>query len=144
MRVNLLILVILAATVAVQFALPRSSFTWLDLWLIVFAINQLVEIWRHSDLTHERRAIIENYLGRHWWAEMLLCGWCTSVWTALLVLWYHVPVIHELCLVLAVSRQANLLNDGFSKFWKTPGRKDATTARFTTEGSAAASHGSGS
>ena len=94
----------------------------MDLIVAGLATWQIVEIWHHSLLMAPLRAHAEmwnNKLG-----ELLSCPYCLSVWVALLC----VPLLtfaegygsREVLLAFAVSRLANLGNDVFKPYCRTP------------------------
>lgn len=88
-----------------------------DAVLAVFATWQAVEIWRHSALTADWRDACA--VRAAWWARMLSCPWCLSVWTAGIAAaaaelshgtdWHR--LYRWIAGALAVSRAANVLND---------------------------------
>ncbi len=99
----------------------------MNLLIAALATWQIVEIWHHSTLMAPLRARTEmwqNKLG-----ELLSCPWCLSVWVGLVcgvVLAFADAswasrvgsvVIHG----FAISRLANLGNDVFKSFCRTPG-----------------------
>lgn len=98
---------------------------WFTLVISAIATWQIVEIWHHSSLFANFRARLElfdNYL-----SNLLLCPWCLSVWvgfgfTALAVTsdltQSNLPLIPAFA--FSVSRLANLANDYFSKYCRTP------------------------
>lgn len=99
--------------------------TWFTLIVSAVATWQVVEIWRHSSLFADCRARLElfnNYL-----SNLLLCPWCLSVWvgfgfTALAVTsdltQSTLPLIPAFA--FSVSRLANLANDYFHRYTRTP------------------------
>jgi len=98
----------------------------LNLIVAALATWQLVEIWHHSLLTAPLRSRAEMWKGKP--GELLTCPFCLSVWVAaccVLVLRFageglagrlSVIVIYT----LAVSRLANLGNDFFKQYDRTP------------------------
>ena len=95
--------------------------------VIALATWQAVEIWRHSTLFADWRAITEtwdNKLG-----ELLHCPWCLSVWVGMTFslllnfseVWLFGIIIQTFIYGLAVSRLANLGNDYFKQYCRTPG-----------------------
>lgn len=96
----------------------------LDFLIIVLATWQAVEIWHHSSLFATWRARAEC----HNWT-VLLCPFCLSVWVALVItawltVWSILPDEWHLMrlpfIALSASRVANLCNDVFHRFNRTP------------------------
>lgn len=99
--------------------------TWFALTVSAIATWQVIEIWRHSSLFADFRARLElfnNYL-----SNLLLCPWCLSVWvgfgfTGLAVtselLQSNLPLIPAFA--FSVSRLANIANDYFHRYCRTP------------------------
>lgn len=110
------------------------SCSWSDFLILVFAVWQIVETYRHGSLFDELRATIEIYEG--FWAELLSCMFCLSHWVAGgCVLMYMLStsvqtdyvtinamfaVSRWFMLALAVTRGAQLLNDVFHDISRTP------------------------
>jgi hypothetical protein len=89
---------------------------------------QIVEIWHHSMLLaplRSRTEMWDNKLG-----ELLGCPFCLSVWigwftlTILNVADSRLAFLNILIQGLAVSRLANLGNDVFKSFCRTPSTAD--------------------
>jgi len=126
---------------------PDSCFS---LVVLTLAVNQFVEIWRHSELFAEPYAQAERMRDAGSSAgKMLTCGWCFSVSCgfALSVCWLaqhgfnawaevggwwgrFCDAVHIViwCFVngLAASRGANLLNDLLKPYLLTPITIDET------------------
>jgi hypothetical protein len=87
---------------------------------------QAVEIWRHSSLFADWRAITETWDNKV--GELLHCPWCLSVWVATLFatllyfsdVWLLGIVSQMFIFGLAISRLANLGNDYFKQYSRTP------------------------
>jgi Protein of unknown function (DUF1360) len=107
-----------------------------DVVVAALATWQIVEIWHHGAFHlgpidfPDWRSRVENwgYMGvRGWFADVLQCPWCLSVWVGLLVCaglvlsntlgtsWVALPVY-----AFAVSRLANLGNDLLHAWCRTP------------------------
>lgn len=89
---------------------------------------QIVEIWHHSMLLaplRSRTEMWDNKLG-----ELLGCPFCLSVWIGWLTLTIlnvadsRLAFLNILIQGLAVSRLANLGNDVFKSFCRTPSTAD--------------------
>lgn len=98
----------------------------LSLFVVALATWQAVEIWRHSTLFADWRSITEtwdNKLG-----ELLSCPWCLSVWVGIVFclllhfseVWLIGIISQTFIYGLAVSRLANLGNDYFKQYCRTP------------------------
>jgi hypothetical protein len=97
-----------------------------DLIVAALATWQIVEIWHHSLLFADWRSITEmwdNKLG-----ELLGCPWCLSVWVGFLCAGAlhltSVPLLGPCVTIVlygfAASRLANLCNDLFKSYCRTP------------------------
>jgi hypothetical protein len=98
----------------------------MNLIITALATWQIVEIWHHSTLFAGRREAaqrLENKLG-----ELLTCPWCLSVWvgfgcniatTVVDASWLS-TVARIIVYGFACSRLANLGNDVFKQFSRTP------------------------
>ena len=112
---------------------------YLALPLLVLANRQIIEVWHHGEIFARHRAWLEA-LGDNVIADLLLCPFCLSHWTAFglticAFLVMSAPLTAErLCLcgpafflaipyTFAVAGLSNLLNDACYKIWRTPGRK---------------------
>ncbi len=99
----------------------------MELLIAALATWQAVEIWHHSTLFADLRARVEVRGG--FLAALLGCPFCTSVWVALAAAALsRVPVAALLVEALAVSRLANLGNDVFHAWCRTPRETLATPA----------------
>jgi hypothetical protein len=111
--------------------------------IAALATWQIIEIWRHSTLFSSARATVELWPGKL--GELLMCPWCLSVYCACFCLfvlslptdwtvsWLH-PWLNFIPWFLwlgtafaklvigafAVSRLANLANDYFHDYSRTP------------------------
>lgn len=96
--------------------------TLLSIAIAAVAVNQIVEIWRHSSLFAGWRSYLQIYRDNpdllstrrlYRLIELLLCPWCLSVWVSLIVFssaaFY--PPSFGLWSVLAISRAANVVHD---------------------------------
>jgi len=99
----------------------------MDLVIAALATWQIVEIWQHSTLMAPLRARTEmwqNKLG-----ELLSCPWCLSVWIGMLcgALLTTADIVQAsrvgsvVIYGFAISRLANLGNDVFKSYCRTPG-----------------------
>jgi hypothetical protein len=97
-----------------------------ELIVAALATWQIVEIWRHSPLFANWRSITEmwdNKLG-----ELLGCPWCLSVWVGFLCasalrltsVSLIGPYVEIVLYGFAASRLANLCNDLFKSYCRTP------------------------
>lgn len=97
-----------------------------ELIVVALATWQIVEIWHHSLLFADWRSITEmwdNKLG-----ELLGCPWCLSVWIGFLCsgamqltsLQLIGPCVQIVLYGFAASRLANLCNDLFKSYCRTP------------------------
>ncbi len=98
----------------------------LEFIVAALATWQIVEIWHHSLLFADWRSITEmwdNKLG-----ELLGCPWCLSVWIGFLCAGaLHLtgfpligPCVTIVLYGFAASRLANLCNDFFKSYCRTP------------------------
>ncbi len=109
----------------------------MDVIVAALATWQIVEIWRHSELTADWLDSMDNWLSMlsvtpAWWqktpaylARLLLCPWCLSVWVGIstgALYRYGYDFIQMGVFGLAVSRLANLGNDLSHSFCRTPNR----------------------
>lgn len=109
----------------------------IDFLAAILACNQVVEIWNHGSIFATRRAQIE--LSDGWFASLLRCMFCLSVWVGWLVclavlaanylpgfLSFNYPTefltfpLRLFVYGLAVSRAANLINDLLYDRLRTP------------------------
>ena len=79
--------------------------------LAIIAVEALTEIFVESALFDSFRV----WLGRRHWLidELVTCGWCVSVWAAIIVfalLWYG---LWWILAVIAIHRVSNFLHDIF-------------------------------
>jgi len=87
---------------------------------------QAVEIWRHSSLFADWRSITETWDNKV--GELLHCPWCLSVWVGTSIaavlyfseVWLLGFVGQTFVFGLAISRLANLGNDYFKQYCRTP------------------------
>ncbi len=102
---------------------------WFSLFTTALATWQIIEIWRHSEITGRGRAVGENwelsdYAFVRFWGRLAACAFCLSVWCAEFVgpvlvdhgftaPWLQIPatILRWLAFGLAASRLANLGND---------------------------------
>src|SRR5690242_3491560 len=98
--------------------------------VVGLATMQAVEVFRHSTLqpVAELRAWMESQ--DDWLIpELRHCGWCLSIWVALILyLAFHMPILCLIVWALAVSRVANMLNDWSYEWNRTPKAGDDDTA----------------
>jgi hypothetical protein len=100
--------------------------TPLDILICATAVWHAVEVWHHGSIFADWRARLE--LGSGFFSSLLLCPFCLSMHTALIVtgwyltaqyltgtVWYRLPVY-----ALAVCRLANLANDMTHWSCRTP------------------------
>ena len=95
-----------------------------ELIAAALATWQIVEIWHHSLLMAGPRAITELWVNRL--GELLSCPWCLSVWVGFACVGlpalpgsagsFFTLLVHA----FAVSRLANLGNDVFHEYCRTP------------------------
>jgi hypothetical protein len=94
----------------------------MDLIVAGLATWQIVEIWHHSLLMAPLRAHTEMW--NNWLGELLSCPFCLSVWVGLFctagVTFAAVYDLEYVILAFAVSRLANLGNDVFKPYCRTP------------------------
>jgi hypothetical protein len=123
--------------------------SFVEVLVISLAINQIIEVWRHSTLFQSQR-----YLFQVWQHEVamwkphpankiasfipdvVLCNWCFSIWVALAVVgifiwgnwmgWWAV-------MTLGVSRIANLINDVLYFYCRTPKYDGGRIMNYPTE-----------
>jgi hypothetical protein len=92
-----------------------------------------VETWHHGSLFSRARAWLEVRTGLC--SELMLCPYCLSHWTAMLVsavlaAGFDIAVFHDNRVVLlapvalAITRLSNLSNDLCRRWCRTPGRHD--------------------
>lgn len=122
-----------------------------ELLVVALATWQAVEIWRHSSLTADWLDAIDFWLDstdppvwhdswlylplnlvmrlhftvRSFLSRLVLCPWCLSVWFGIAIGACHrygYGFMQLLVFGLAVSRLANLGNDVFRQFCRTPNR----------------------
>ena len=102
----------------------------INLIVAALAVWEILEIWHHSTLFAGWRARIElwdNLLG-----DLLRCMFCMSPWTSLAVLlllgWLDWPgrcYTQMVAWAFATARLANLGNDVFHGFCRTPREEDS-------------------
>lgn len=105
--------------------------SFLDFVLISLAVWQALEIWHHGEIFRTWRESVRfcrfeniSYLSQ--------CMFCLSVWAAFALVLANTFLLGQLfILVLAVSRTANLCNDVFYSFCRTP--KDDSDVEVTEE-----------
>lgn len=91
--------------------------------VVALACWEAIEIWRHSSLMAPCRAEVETWegpvLGRL--RSLLECPFCLAPWTALVLLVCGTtPLLSWIVPVLAIARLANLGNDVFHAWCRTP------------------------
>jgi len=98
----------------------------MDLIIAALATWQIVEIWHHSSLMAPLRARTEMWTGKI--GQLLGCPWCLSVWVGMLcgvllasedAFWLS-RVGSVFVYGFAISRLANLGNDIFKGYCRTP------------------------
>ena len=103
--------------------------TTLHFFVAALATWQIVEIWNHSPLFASQRAWTEVLEGgiRGWFGSLMMCPWCLSVWVAwfttawlFAAAWFDLDVVAWPLYGFAVSRLANLGNDVFKDYCRTP------------------------
>jgi hypothetical protein len=131
-----------------------------DLTVAALATWQAVEVWHHGSLFAGWRAWVEAKDG--WLAELTLCPFCFSVWTAaavLLALWPDRPegaldtsagvalgvvlwtAARLFVYALAVSRLANVANDLTHARCRTPRPGDGLNLEDPDDGTRGPDHG---
>lgn len=119
-----------------------------SLVIVSLATWQAVEIWQHSSLFAGWRADVEVWLAtdtrvRSFLGALLSCPHCLSVWVAMLMHILFACISRDLVqlflflpLGLASSRLANLGNDVFHGYCRTPNREapELQTAIFFEKG----------
>lgn len=104
-----------------------------DLIVVALATQQVVEVWHHSQLFADWRAYVEAR--EDVLTKLLNCPFCLSLWAAATVaaLWLAPYgdtgfglVADWLVGLLAASRLANLFNDLFRGYCRTPGHPRET------------------
>lgn len=108
----------------------------MNLIVAALATWQIVEIWHHSLLFAPWRVHTEMWTGKL--GELLTCPWCLSVWVGMLcslvlyaqefcelsqggsVVFYGFAISRLVLHGFAVSRLANLGNDYFKAYCRTP------------------------
>lgn len=111
----------------------------IDLAVGALAVWHIVEVWHHGSIFATWRARLE--LSDHFFARLLKCPFCLSLWVAFLVMPFMMPPIepvethmtvyansffgagYMVFLAFAIARLANLGNDLTSKWCRTPDRK---------------------
>jgi hypothetical protein len=101
----------------------------IDFIAIVLATGQTIEVWHHSDLTAGWRAEIDLWPDDSFWADLLSCMFCLSVWVAglFVILWWQTqwsgyPEFMYPAYALGASRAANIVSDLTKQFCQTPNR----------------------
>lgn len=102
--------------------------TPLDIWICALATWHAVEVWHHGSVFADARANLEAQAGESLFVDLLLCPFCLSLHTALILTawyvtaqclpgtpWWRLPV-----LALAICRLANLANDVTHVWCRTP------------------------
>lgn len=97
-----------------------------ELIVAALATWQIVEIWHHSLLFADWRSITEMWDSKL--GELLGCPWCLSVWIGFICCGaLHLtslsligPCVEIVLYGFAVSRLANLCNDFFKSYCRTP------------------------
>jgi hypothetical protein len=125
------------------------TLSFVDVMIIGLAINQIIEVWRHSTLFQRVRYWLQvwQYEVAVWKPhpsnkiatfipDLLLCNWCFSIWVAVGVIalsasgnWWAWLVI----LALGGSRIANLINDVLYSYCRTPKYDAGKTLTYPTE-----------
>ena len=120
-----------------------------EMLIIGLAVNQIIEIWRHSTLFQQTRYWLQvwQYEVAAWKPhpsnkiatfipDLLLCNWCFSVWIALVVAIVYVWgnwIAWLLVVALAGSRIANLINDVAYDYLRTPKYDAGQTLTYPTK-----------
>jgi len=103
--------------------------TWIALFVIVFGVLGLTELIRHDVRLNEILIRWESGIRSkfsNFWFSLLICGFCLSHWTtgAILLLWFLVPYGEFAVIFFAVVRLANLINDIFHRYSRSPDRPE--------------------
>ena len=94
-----------------------------DLLILVLATAHAIEVFHHSSIFAGTRAWLEGY--DNFIGDLFACAFCLSLWvgTLLACIYYFAgeyPAARLPIYALAVTRGANILNDVFYKFCRTP------------------------
>jgi len=103
--------------------------TIVDLLICALAVWHAVEVWHHGSIFATARKYLENRLDGIV-PQLLLCPFCLSLHTAAIITtWYSLAQLLEYphlwqlpVLILAICRLANIGNDVFYNWSRTPAR----------------------
>jgi hypothetical protein len=112
--------------------------TLFDAIICGFAVWQIVEVWHHGSLFRNARDVLSvlyiapsSWKITRWFAHVMLCPWCLSIYTALAVVVYYIlakMLFGVIGLIpvyaLAISRIANVFNDLAYPYTRTPKSPD--------------------
>ena len=103
--------------------------TPIDLAVLVLGTCGITEWFRHDHRVQDKLVQLELTDTEDRWLflrTVTQCGFCLSHWMAIItaVLWFLIPYGDYLVTIFAMVRGANLLNDVFKQFNRSPERPD--------------------
>lgn len=107
--------------------------TGFDFVVLCLATTQTIEIWHHGEIFRGARECLRT-CSNDFVAYLSQCMFCFSLWVAAALVWTLMSTDIAIVFItpLAVARVANLINDVFHAFCRTP-REDSTEPFETKE-----------